>query len=204
MKLHLEILVEEPSMEAFLRGLLPRILGDAASFKIFSHPCKDDLLKKLPERLKGYANWLPENYRILVLVDRDDDDCAELKGRMEEMAAKAGLVSRSISPLKQWRIANRIVIEELEAWYFGDWAAVRKIYPKAPEGIPQKRGYRDPDAITGGTWETLERVLKSAGYFTNGLRKTEIARELGKIIDFTHNRSRSFQIFRDALQEAIN
>jgi hypothetical protein len=204
MKSHFEILVEEPSMEAFLRGLLPRMLGDAASFEVYSHQCKDDLLKKLPERLQGYASWLPTNYRILVLVDRDDDDCVELKGKMEEIAAKAGLASRSINSNQQWRIANRIAIEELEAWYFGDWVAVRKIYPRAPEGIPRKNGYRDPDAINGGTWEALERVFKSAGYFTNGLRKTEIARELGKIIDFTQNRSRSFQIFRDALLEAAN
>jgi hypothetical protein len=33
---HLEILAEEPSMEAFLHALLPRLLGDAASFAI--HP----------------------------------------------------------------------------------------------------------------------------------------------------------------------
>lgn len=44
---HLEILVEEPSMEAFLRELLPRMLGDKVSFEIYPFQCKGDLLSKL-------------------------------------------------------------------------------------------------------------------------------------------------------------
>ncbi len=55
---HLEILVEEPSMEAFLRELLPRVLGDAATFEIYPYQCKDDLLAKLPARLKGNGTYL--------------------------------------------------------------------------------------------------------------------------------------------------
>lgn len=52
---HLEILVEEPSMEAFLRQLLPRLLPGQISFQIYSSQCKDELLKRLPERLRGYG-----------------------------------------------------------------------------------------------------------------------------------------------------
>lgn len=88
---HLEILVEEPSMEAFLRALLPRMLGDAASFNVYPYQCKVDLLAKLPARLRGYASWLPQTWRIVVVVDRDDDDCVALKQRMEQMTADVGL-----------------------------------------------------------------------------------------------------------------
>jgi hypothetical protein len=199
---HLEVLVEEPSMEAFLRELLPRMLGPEVSFQIYPYQCKDDLLGKLPSRLKGYANWLPENYRIVVVIDRDDDDCAELKNRMEQMATDAGLRTRTTAAGKPWQVLNRIAIEELEAWYFGDWETVRQVYPKVGATIPKKEAYRDPDDILGGTWEAFERVLKSAGYFTSGLRKTEAARALGKKIDPQHNRSRSFQVFRAAILEA--
>jgi hypothetical protein len=199
---HLEIMVEEPSMEAFLRELLPRLLGDQASFEVYPYQCKDDLLTKLPARLEGYAKWLPETWRIVVIVDRDDDACQTLKGRLERMAAAAGLRSRSAGEV--WQVVNRIVIEELEAWYFGDWEAVRTVYPRVSGSIPQVAQYRDPDEIGGGTWEAFERLLQKAGYFNNGLRKTEAARALGKQISPDRNRSRSFQVFRDALLEAVS
>jgi len=51
---HVHVIVEEPSMETALRIILPKILGQT-SFEIFRHQCKDELLKRLPQRLQGYA-----------------------------------------------------------------------------------------------------------------------------------------------------
>ena len=200
---HLEILVEEPSMEAFLRELLPGLLGEEATFEVYPYQCKDDLLSKLHSRLQGYASWLPNNWRVVVVVDRDDDDCEVLKRRMEQAAAGAGLRTRKAGAARTWQVANRIAIEELEAWYFGDWDAVRKTYPRVPGTIPQKESYRNPDEIQGGSWEAFERVLQRAGYFKTGLRKMEVARALGKRMDPAQNRSRSFAVFRDAVLEAV-
>ena len=59
---HLELLVEEPSMEAFLRSLLPRLLPHDRSFEVHSFQGKSDLLGKLQARLRGYAKWLPDNW----------------------------------------------------------------------------------------------------------------------------------------------
>src|SRR5712692_2971729 len=129
---HVEVLVEEPSMEAALRLLLPKLLGEV-SFEIYTHQCKDELLSRLPQRLRGYAGWLPKTWRIVVVVDRDDDGCGDLKERLERIAADASLVTRSTTRGTAYRVVNRLAIEELEAWYFGDWAAVRAAYPKAPE-----------------------------------------------------------------------
>lgn len=64
-------LVEEHSMAVALEGLLPQVLR-GAEFEIRPFQCKDDLLKRLPERLRGYAHWLPQECAILVLVDRDE------------------------------------------------------------------------------------------------------------------------------------
>ncbi len=50
---HLEVLVEEPSMEAFLDELLPDLLGDRATFRIHTHQGKYDLLGKLSARLSS-------------------------------------------------------------------------------------------------------------------------------------------------------
>ena len=45
--IHLEVLVEEPSMEAFLRALLPRLLPLDKTFQIHVFQGKNDLLDKI-------------------------------------------------------------------------------------------------------------------------------------------------------------
>ncbi len=199
---HLEFLVEEPSMEGFLRVALPRMIPECCSFRIHAFRSKQDLLRKLRGRLRGYQHWIPPNWRIVVLVDRDDQDCHALKADLEAAADAASLPARSQTASGLWRIANRIVIEELEAWYFGDWQAVRQAYPRVSANIPRRAGYRDPDAIRGGTWEAFERVMKRYGYFTTGLRKVEAAESIAAHIDPDRNTSRSFDAFRSALVEA--
>ena len=199
---HVEVLVEESSMETALRILLPRILGET-SFEVYPYQCKDDLLQRLPERLRGYARWLPPTWRVVVMMDRDDDDCHVLKQRLEQMAKFAGLTTRTYTAGQPYAVLNRIVIEELEAWYFGDWDAVRAAYPRASADVPGKSPYRDPDAIAGGTWEALERVLRRRGYFGGGLRKIEAARAIAPHLEPARNRSHSFRVFRDALFEMV-
>lgn len=195
------VFVEEYSIEAVLAQLLPNLLGDI-EFQIIRFQCKDDLLRQAPARLRGYASWLPDTWRILVLVDRDDDDCAQLKAQLETMAADAGLLTKTQAQGQRFQVANRIAIEELEAWFFGDWTAVQAAYPRVPATIPQKSGFRNPDGIAGGTWEALERVLKRAGYFSTGLRKLELARSVAGHMDIQRNRSRSFQAFVEAVTAA--
>ncbi len=196
-----EFLVEEPSMEAFLRGLLPRLLGDVP-FEIYPFQCKDELLARLPQRLLGYAAWLPPTHRIVVVMDRDDDDCHLLKQQLEQRAQDAGLYTRSRPNHEgHFAVINRIVIEELEAWYFGDWEAVCAAYPRVSPKLTRNASCRDPDHIPGGTWETFERVLQRAGYFTTGLRKQEVARAIAPLMSPLRNVSHSFQVFRQAVLE---
>ena len=180
---HLELLVEEPSMEAFLRALLPRLLPHDRSFEVHAFQGKTDLMKKLEKRLRAYAAWLPEDWRILVVVDRDENDCAALKRRMEAIAHRAGLRTRDRAAGLSWQLVNRIAIEELEAWYFGDWDAVRSASPRVSSNIPQRQAFRDPDGIAGGTWEAFERVMRRYGYFAGGLAKIEAARSIGAHVD---------------------
>jgi hypothetical protein len=200
---HLEILVEEPSMEAFLRALLPRLLPIDRTFEIHAFQGKTDLLTNLQSRLRGYAEWLPKSWRIIVVVDRDDDDCRHLKQQLDTIASDTGLLPRPQAAGQSWQLINRIAIEELEAWYFGDWLAVCRVYPRLPVNIPMKSGFRNPDAIQGGTWEAFERILQKHGYFTTGLRKIEAARAIGNLIDPIHNRSNSYRKFQAALVEAM-
>jgi Domain of unknown function (DUF4276) len=203
---HVELLVEEPSMEAALRRLLPRVLSHL-TFEVYPHQCKDELLLRLPQRLRGYSqrrksdSWFRDHCRIVVVIDRDDENCAELKRRLDTMAEDAALVTRSNAKGNLYTVANRLAIEELEAWYFGDWEAVRAAYPRVSASVPVQAKYRHPDAIAGGTWEAFERVLQKAGYFSGGLRKVEAARAIGVHMEPSRNTSPSFCIFRDALLE---
>ena len=190
-------------MEAFLRGWLPRFLPETCTFGIYAYSGKNALLRKLGNRLQGYAAWMPAEYRIVVVVDRDNDDCHELKSRLENICAGAGLRSRSVNGSSAWQVVTRIAIEELEAWYFGDWQAVQSAYPDVSPNIPSQAPYRDPDAIAGGTWEKFERVLQRHGYFRQGLAKVQAATEIGKHIVPQNTRSHSFSVFRDAISEAF-
>lgn len=199
---HLEVLVEEPSMEAFLRALLPRLLPQDRTFEVHSFQGKSDLLGKLEARLRGYAAWLPGDWRIVVVVDRDNEDCRVLKRQLETMARRAGLRTRTRAGNAPWQLVNRIAIEELEAWYFGDWEAVRFAFPRAAANVPRRQGFRNPDGIAGGTWEAFERVMQAYGYFESGLRKIEVARAIGANVDPARSTSGSFRAFSDAIAEA--
>ena len=199
---HLEFLVEEPSMEEFLRVFLPRALPEQGTFDVHSFGSKNVLQRELKNRLRGYARWLPEDWRIIVVMDRDSDDCHALKKELEMAASAAGLRTRSQGGKSPWQVVNRIAIEELEAWYFGDWEAVREAYPRVPATVPQRAPFRDPDAILGGTWEAFERILRRHGYFRTGLRKREAARTIAAQIRHDKSGSRSFEVFVEAILEA--
>ncbi|HOI74298.1 MAG TPA: DUF4276 family protein [Syntrophales bacterium] len=200
--MHVEFLVEEYSAEEALRNILPLILQGKMTFDIHAFNGKHDLLACLPNRLKGYRAWLPEDSRIVVLVDRDTDDCYKLKAELERMVRQAGFTSKTAAAVSgQFEVLNRIAIEELEAWFFGDPIALKEAYPRVSGNIGNRAPYREPDAIAGGTWEALERVLMKAGYYPGGMPKVEVARNISKNMQPLRNTSKSFQIFRDALHE---
>jgi hypothetical protein len=196
---HVEVIVEEPSMEALLQVLLPRILEET-TFKVHVHQGKPDLLQRLPQRLAGYSRWLPETWRVLVVVDRDDDDCKKLKRQLDGMAVSAKLGTPRSPKRGRSQAISRIAIEELEAWYFGDWNSVTTAYPKISANVPNRSGFRDPDAIKGGTCEAFERIAQRSGYFENGLRKIEAARCIAAHMRPEKNTSHSFRVLRATLE----
>lgn len=191
----LEVLVEEPSAEEALKALLPRIVPGVA-FQIVPFNGKTDLLRKLPVRLRDYAYyWAETGLRIIVLLDRDNDDCAELKRRLVEIAHDAGLPGEAT--------LFRIVIEELEAWFLGDVPALHAAYPKVPPSLGSQTKFRDPENVPGGAWEGLEHVLQKHGYHRKGLQKVRAASEIAPHMDIENNRSQSFQVFRDGLRRLV-
>lgn len=202
--MHIEFFLEEPSAEEALKHILPKILSDKVDCYYHVFEGKHDLLKELPKRLKTYRRWIPDDWRIIVLIDEDRRDCHELKERLEKIAYDAGLVTKSsAAPDEDFQIVNRIAIEELEAWFFGDVEALRAAYPKIPKDLQAQTKYRDPDAIGGGTYEALERLLKQTRDYKDYLPKREVAQNIAQHMEPSRNRSISFQVFVEGLKACV-
>ena len=202
--MHIEFLLEEPSAEAALSAILPKVFSPDIIYNFHVFQGKDDLLKKLPARLKGYRHWIPDDWRIVVLVDRDRADCFQLKARLERAASEAGFVTKSRStPGRSFRVVNRLAIEELEAWFFGDFEALRKAYPRVSKNLQYQARYRNPDAVPGGTYEALERLLVRKNYYKGQLPKVTVAKNIAPHMEPDRNRSKSFQVFLEGLKACV-
>jgi len=144
--MHIEFLVEEPSIEVMLNNLLPRFLLPDTSFAIRVFQGKQDLLRNLPVRLRGYKKWLPVDHKIVVLVDKDNDDCYRLKRKLDEIARDAQLVTKSsVGRFEFFQVMNRIVIVELESWFFGDRHAIKTAYPAISPNFVNRPREINPD-----------------------------------------------------------
>ena len=198
--MHVVFLLEELSAEALLLELLPRLLPAGTSFEQVVFQGKKDLLAQLPKRLKAYKQWIPADWRIVVLLDEDREDCRRLKAHLEEAARAAGFATKTQPGARgQFVVLNRIAVEEMEAWFFGDVPALVAAYPGVSPHLASRATYRDPDAILGGTWEALERELQRAGYYPGGLPKIETARTIAPHMEPTRNTSSSFRCFCSGL-----
>ncbi len=198
--MRIEVIVEEPSAEAALQNILPKMIPVGSSFKIHVHQGKQDLLSKLVSRLRAYRKHIAKDDRLMVLVDRDRENCHSLKKKMENAAEKAGLVSKSKAKGKTFHVMNRLAIEELEAWFFGDPQAISEAFPKIPVSVFNREPYRIPDSIKGGTAEALERVLKQYRYYPSGMPKIEVARAISSRMDPSRNISKSFKVFKKGIE----
>ncbi len=197
------MLVEEQSAGAALRQIIPKIVNDKVDVTLIEFNGKQHLLRDLPKKFQGYRAWSQKDdaVRFLVLVDADEQDCKLLKAQLEDLASKAKLKTKTASP-KNFVLVNRIAIEELEAWFFGDPEALRSAYPRLPF-FEAAAKFRDPDKIQGGTWEALYRLMKKAGYDWPVFPKIEFARTVATHMVPGRNKSRSFQTFVAGIRSLI-
>lgn len=198
----LEILVEEESADALLRPFTGRWIGhDGLRVAVRRFRGKPDLLGKLDQRLAGYADLRHggDDVRVAVLVDCDDDECRALKRRLEDSARSAGLITRC-SAAGRFHAITRIAVRELENWYFGDWHAAQKAFPKLSANPPGT--YRgNPDVAGGKTSEAFARALRNAGIRNSS--KPDWARRIGPHMKPDANRSPSLRAFVDGVRELM-
>lgn len=214
--MHFEILVEDQSGKKALEVLIPKILGDEHTFRIFAykglghipknlHNAVDAsnriLLDNLRKALNGYGNTFanyPAEYPAAVIVVCDlDDKC--LKAFRQEL--NNILKACHCKPETRFCIA----IEEGEAWFLGDIPSVKAAYPKAKDSV--LHAYVN-DTICG-TWECLadavykggSTALSAKGWQAVGAEKSQWAEKITPHMDVAHNLSPSFAYFREKLTE---
>lgn len=197
--MELHVIVEEPSAEAALRSLIPRILDKRDGFKIINMGSKGRMLAELPKRFEGYAALIRQGkpVKVVVLVDADQGDWAEAKETLESLAARAGLVTRARARKRKgsvFHVVTRVAVAELEAWFLGDVQAVRRAYPQLPAAIAKKREFATPDGWQD-TWERLHGLLRRNGYPKSSFSKIDMARRIAMAMDPAVNTSPSFKSF---------
>ncbi len=214
--MHFEILVEDASGKAMLDALVPKIIGVDHTFSVHAYkgigripvglkPKSDAqkriLLDQLPRLIRGYGHSFmayPSDYiAILIVVCDLDDRC--LKTFRRELLD----VLKSCHPAPETHYC--IAIEEGEAWYLGDQAALKTAYPHAKDRILDTY---TQDAICG-TWEILadaivpggSHALSNQGWQAIGREKAIWAKGIAPQMDVEHNLSPSFGYFRDKLRQ---
>lgn len=210
--MHIEILTEDNSGQRLLEHLMPMLIGqygEPHSWRCHAYrgigripiglstsadPSKRIMLDQLPRLLRGYVKT-PGIDAVIVVLDTDNRDCVAFLPELRSLASSCGA-----SHLTLFRLA----IEETEAWYLGDRAALQRAYPKA-----RMRALDDyvQDSVCG-TWELVAEAVppggagavRKAGWPLPGQVKHQWADRLGPLLDPETNMSPSFGRFRDGIR----
>lgn len=117
-----------------------------------------------------------------MIRDGDGKDCKALKASLAEICAEVGRGDCLV----------RIVCQELEAWYFGQPAAMAvALGDMSLRNLGGRAGYRNPDAISKPSKELAKLVPT--------FQKIDGARKMARHLSYAGNKSASFR----ALVEGI-
>lgn len=214
--MHIEFLVEDRSGELLLKELLPKLFGkqsESHSWRLHSYkgigrvpkgltkagdPANRILLDQLRRILRGYGQTYGID-AVVVILDVDRRNCVEFLAELQAIAANCEPAPNTLF---------RLAIEEMEAWYFGDIAALKAAYPKAKADVI---GRYVQDSICD-TWETLadaiypggSAAIKKIGWPLPGQMKCKWATEIGPLMDAEVNNSISFCKLRDGIRRLVS
>ena len=214
--MHFEFLVEDQSGKVMLDLLMPKVISETHTFNIHAYkgigrlpknlnpkadPDKRILLDQLPRLLGGYGKAFasyPVDYHaaVIVVCDLDNRNLEEFTKELLEVAKKVNAAPRT---------GLCIAVEEGEAWFLGDIAAVKKAYPRAK---PAVLAAYENDSICG-TWEKLADAryaggaasLSGQGYQVVGQEKSCWAGKITPHMDVALNESPSFGRFCTTLKK---
>ncbi len=214
--MHVEIIVEDQSGKKALDILVPKIVGDGHTFAVRAYrgighipknmrdtrnARKRILLDCLPKLLKGFGRTharYPDDFPAAVVLVCDlDDKC------LKSFRAELNAILNACHPQPKTRFC--FAIEEGEAWFLGDLAAIKSAYPAAKSEVLDTYVQ---DSICG-TWELLAdavfpggaEALLSKGWQVVGTEKSRWAKAISPVMHVETNDSPSFQYFRAKLCE---
>ena len=213
--MHFEILVEGHTELIALSTLMRKIIGEYGNphtWRIHKHrgigsipenpenkPDKRNqtLLHNLPSKLRGYGRAMTTEEAVVVLVDLDRNDCNAFKNKLTNLLTYCNTPPNTLF---------RIAIEELEAWYFGDPAALKAAYPDLKNSVLSS--YLQDSQC--GTWEKLADAIYTGGLkslLSHGKRSIQIleqkciwAKDIAPQMNVEINSSPSFCCFRDGIR----
>ncbi len=212
---HYEIFVEDLSGKMALEIIVPKIIGDNNTFKIYPYKgighipkklnAKSDvskriLLDNLPRILNGCGKTYRDNSDVVIIIVCDLDNKCFKTFRKDLLDL---LDSCEYKPNAKFCIA----IEEFESWFLGDLDAIKNAYPKAKDAILRK--YKNDDIC--GTWEFLAeaiypggiKVLSRKGYQIIGKEKSSWSQKISPYLNINENKSPSFCYFVSKLRELL-
>lgn len=178
-------LLEEPSAEAMLKGLVPNLLPDCIPVRYVVFEGKQDLERQLVRRIRGY---LVPGARFVVLRDQDADDCVKIKNELQLKCRESGKPGTLV----------RIACRELESWYLADLAAVVSsgLGDSGLMKLQRKNPYRAPDSLPAPSAQLMRLVPK--------YQKVSGSRAIGPHLDIDNTRSPSFAVFVAGLRRLAN
>ena len=206
--MYVELLIEDISEKKAMDILIPKLVDNVIPIRTHSYKgigripkglkpktgaTKRQLLDQLPRLLQGLGK-VPDCRAIIVICDLDDKDeqqfLAELNTKLESCHPKPNAVFC-------------LAIEEFEAWYLGDFNAIRKAYPRAKNNVLSKY---ENDSICG-TWEVLadavyaggSKALIKKGWQMVGEQKSVWAETISPHMNVEQNASSSFNEMRNKL-----
>ncbi len=179
----LVFMLEERSMEEFLKGLMSRWFP-AVDWVAVPHEGKQNLQKSIPKKLRA---WREPNVRFVIVHDQDAARCKDIKSKLVRLCEDAGRSDCLV----------RIPCRELESWFLGDLAAVEAAMEvKGLKERQDSRKFRDPDKL-GNPSEELRKMVPR-------YQKISGARAIGRHLDIENNRSHSYNVFVQGIRKALS
>lgn len=177
-------MLEEPSAEEMLKGILPKVLPENVhpEFKVFEG--KQDLEKGLVRILKA---WRTPHCAFIVIRDQDSGDCHGVKQKLSALCRQA----------KRDDVLVRVACRELESFYLGDLTAVEKGLGVSGLASKQnKRKYRSPDRLASPSQELVR--LTSGRY-----QKVSGSRAIAPHLRLNANTSHSFSVLLAGIRKLV-
>ena len=176
-------LLEEQSTRTLLEGLLPRLFP-SVPFLCMPHEGKDDLEVSIRETLR---DWGVPGDKFIIVRDHDNADCVAVKNRLRRFCREGGRDDAVV----------RIVCQELEAWYLGDPDALADAFGNERlRQIKNRARFRDPDTRPKPS-EDLKKLVPD-------FRKNTGARRMAQHMTREGNRSHSFGVFVNGIEQMLN